>query len=46
MIDMITGRHELKQILGFLLDSLVRQSAKKEEEKSQEDEQRTLSLIR
>jgi acetyl-CoA carboxylase carboxyl transferase subunit beta len=45
MIDMINSRQELKQVLDFLLDSLTRQTAEKEEEKSQEDEQKTLSLI-
>lgn len=46
MIDTICSRHELKKVLGFLLDCLTYGEAARVEEKNQENDHKTISLIR
>jgi acetyl-CoA carboxylase carboxyl transferase subunit beta len=46
MIDMITSRREMKNVLGFLLDTLQCGVEKRAEESSQKNDRKTISLIR
>ncbi len=46
MIDMIVGRREMKNVLGFLLDTLLCGVEKRVEESSQNNDHKTISLIR
>ncbi len=46
MIDMIVSRRDVKNVLGFLLDSLTCGAAASSEEKSQKNERTNISLIR
>ncbi|MCK4235936.1 MAG: acetyl-CoA carboxylase carboxyl transferase subunit beta, partial [Candidatus Krumholzibacteria bacterium] len=46
MIDMICSRQELKKVLGFLLDCLTCGEAARVEGKNQENDHKTISLIR
>ncbi len=46
MIDMIRSRQELKGVLGFVLDSLMRGAATRVKEEHREHDRTTISLIR
>ncbi len=46
MIDMITSRRELKKTLVFILDSLMCGVSTRAEEKNQENDRNTISLVR